>query len=408
MNAGVASAAAAADPAGTPRLRLGVDFHSFDGIYQGSRSHLLGLYRQAIVQAPDIDFLFLLAQPAALRQAHAEFSLANVTLIEMPHRPGAWRLFWQLSAMQRRHRLDLLHVQFRLPLVASGACICTLHDVLFETHPQYFSRGFAALARSSARHAVRRARITLTVSNYSRLEIARHYPIEAQRVVLTPNAVDPQRFHARGESPQDAATLARWGLSSEGYLCTLGRLEPRKNQAALVQAFAQLPPDTPPLIMIGQRDFAYDAVFRQIHALGIGNRVRILEDVDDAALPVLLRHARLMAYPSHAEGFGMPVLEALASGVPVVTSNTTSLPEIAGQAAWLVAPTDVPALAEALRQCLAEAPAARQARIARGLRHAARFSWAESAANLLAAVREATTIRDRPSPGSESQIMYPG
>jgi glycosyltransferase involved in cell wall biosynthesis len=165
-------------------------------------------------------------------------------------------------------------------------------------------------------------------------------------------------------------------------------LEPRKNHAALVQAFARLPPDAPLLIMIGQRDFAYDGIFRQIQTLGIGDRVRILEDVDDADLPVLLRHARLMAYPSHAEGFGMPVLEALASGVPVITSNTTSLPEIAGEAAWLVAPTDVPGLAAALRECLAEAPAVRQARIARGLKHAARFSWADSAANLLAAVRD--------------------
>ncbi len=387
---GAAGAAGAAD--GTARrLRLGVDFHTFDGIYQGSRSHLLGLYRQAVAQAPDIDFLFLLAQPAVLRKVHPEFSLPNVTLVEMPHRPGAWRLLWQLAAMQRRHRLDLLHVQFRLPMIASGACLCTLHDVLFETHPQYFSRGFAALARVSARHAARRATL-LTVSDYSRLEIARHYPIDAQRVVLTPNAVDPQRFHARAEGPPhaaEAATLRRWGLSSEGYLCTLGRLEPRKNHAALVQAFARLPPDTPPLIMIGQRDFAYDGVFAQIQAAGIGGRVRILEDVDDAALPVLLRHARLMAYPSHAEGFGMPVLEALASGVPVITSNTTSLPEIAGPAAWLVAPTDVPALAAALRECLAEAPAARQARIARGLEHAARFSWADSAANFLTAVRGA-------------------
>jgi glycosyltransferase involved in cell wall biosynthesis len=393
VSASVAPWAAAPRRAdGNPRrLRLGVDFHTFDGIYQGSRSHLLGLYRQAVIQAPDIDFLFLLAQPAVLRNVHPEFSLPNVTLVGMPHRPGAWRLLWQLAAMQRRHRLDLLHVQFRLPIIASGACLCTLHDVLFETHPQYFGRGFAPLARVSAQHAVRHSRITLTVSNYSRLEIARHYPIDAERVVLTTNAVDPQRFHARAAGPPDSAdtaTLRRWGLSSDGYLCTLGRLEPRKNHAVLVQAFARLPPDTPPLIMIGQRDFAYDGIFRQIQTLGIGDRVRILEDVDDAALPVLLRHARLMAYPSHAEGFGMPVLEALASGVPVITSNTTSLPEIAGEAAWLVSPTDVTALAAAMRECLAEAPAIRQARIARGLEHAARFSWADSAANLLAAVRD--------------------
>jgi glycosyltransferase involved in cell wall biosynthesis len=374
------------------RLRLGVDFHTFDGIYQGSRSHLLGLYGQAVLQAPEIDFLFLLARPAVLREACPEFARPNVKLVRMPHRPGPWRLLWQLAAMQRRHRLDLLHVQFRLPVFASGDCLCTLHDVLFETHPQYFSRVFAALARIGARDAVRRSCLTLTVSEYSRIEIARHYPIQAERVVLTPNAVDPRRFYAKNPGLPDsaaAATLRRWELTSERYLCTLGRLEPRKNHAALVQAYARLPPDTPPLIMIGQRDFAYDGVFEQIQALRLGPRVRVLEDVDDDALPVLLRHARLMAYPSHAEGFGMPVLEALASGVPVITSNTTSLPEIAGDVAWLVPPDDVGALAEALRLCLTEEPAARQARIARGISHARRFSWADSASAFLRAIRAA-------------------
>jgi alpha-1,3-rhamnosyl/mannosyltransferase len=96
-----------------------------------------------------------------------------------------------------------------------------------------------------------------------------------------------------------------------------------------------------------------------------------------------------MVYPSHAEGFGMPVLEALASGVPVITSNTTSLPEVAGPAAWLTSPTDVERLAACLREALAETPTAREQRIERGLEHAARFTWREAAQNLLCAVRRA-------------------
>jgi glycosyltransferase involved in cell wall biosynthesis len=333
-----------------------------------------------------------------LRRSHAEFSRPNVTLAHMPQRPGAWRLLWQLAAMQRRYRLDLLHVQFRLPLFPSGACMCTVHDVLFETHPQYFSRSFQRIARWSARDAVRRSLITLTVSDYSRRQIAAHYPIEEQRVVLTPNAVDPVRFHTRPTADPggggDTRILERWGLTSDRYLCTLGRLEPRKNHATLVRAYARLVQDAPPLVIIGQRDFSYDGVFRLIAELGLAGRVRILEDVDDDALPVLLRHARLMAYPSQGEGFGMPVLEALASGIPVITSNTTSLPEIAGDAGWLIAPDDVDGLEQALRECLGESPAARRERAARGLAHSARFTWAESASSLVAAVRR--TARPRP------------
>jgi glycosyltransferase involved in cell wall biosynthesis len=373
------------------RIRLGVDFHTFDGIYQGSRSHLLGLYRAAITQAPDVEFVFFLAHPEALATAHAEFSLPNVRLVTMPHRPGLWRLAWQLASLQRRHRLDFLHLQYRLPLLPAGACLVTLHDVLFETHPQYFGKQFVRMARWSARHAVRKARITFTVSEYSRAAIARHYAIDAARVVLTTNAVDSERFHPRAESGDvsqaEMAALARFGLQSGSFLCMLGRLEPRKNHAALVRAYAALEATAPLLAIIGQRDFAYQEVFALIERLGLRARVRILEDVDDAALPVLLRHAVLMAYPSCAEGFGMPVLEALASGVAVITSDTTSLPEVAGPSAWLVAPDDVAALTRALRAALAEPAAARRERIERGFAQAARFTWSGAAANLLQAVR---------------------
>jgi glycosyltransferase involved in cell wall biosynthesis len=378
------------EPARRPRRpRLGIDFHTFDGIYQGSRSHLLGLYREAILQAPDIDFFFFLAHPEALRAEHPEFARNNVQLFAMPRRPGVWRLLWQLAALQRRHQLDLLHSQFRLPLLPAGLCMCTVHDVLFETHPQYFSRRFVHMARWSARHAIRHAAFILTVSDYSRHQIAHYYGIDAERVILTPNAVDRVRFYPSDAGDPGGAALQRWGLSSGQYLCMLGRLEPRKNHAALIEAYARLPWDVPPLVIIGQRDFAYAEIFALIHKRGLGDRVRILEDVDDAALPILLRHACLMAYPSQAEGFGMPVLEALASGIPVITSNTTSLPEVAGTAAWLISPTDIEALTGALRQALTEAPEMRRQRVDQGLRHAARFNWTDAAANLLAAVRTA-------------------
>lgn len=369
------------------RLRLGVDLHTFDGIYQGSRSHLLGLYGEAIRQAPDIDFFFFLAQPAVLATEHPVFASANVTLVSMAHRSGAWRLVWQLGALQRRHRLDLLHLQYRLPLLRSGACMCTVHDVLFETHPEYFGAAFARIARLSSTHAVRHSRILCTVSDYSRRQIAAHYRVDPAQIVLTPNAVDSERFHPARDAAGDARVLDRWQLAAGGYVCTLGRLEPRKNHRHLVDAYARLPEHAPPLLIIGQRDFAYAEIFEAIERHRLQQRVRLLENVDDAALPVVLRHARLMIYPSRAEGFGMPLLEALASGVPVVTSDTTSLPEVAGAAAWIVRPDDVGQLAQTIGLALAEGAAARGARIDAGLAHAANFNWRHSAAALLTAVR---------------------
>ncbi|MDZ7813021.1 MAG: glycosyltransferase family 1 protein [Ideonella sp.] len=166
----------------------------------------------------------------------------------------------------------------------------------------------------------------------------------------------------------------------------MGRLEPRKNHVTLLQAYARLADAAPPLVIVGQRDFHYGAVFDDIRRLQLGPRVKVLETVDDATLPAVLRHALLFVYPALAEGFGMPVPEAMASGVPVITANTTALPEVAGDAALLVPPDDDAGLAAALSEVLAPGPRAQAMRQA-GLLQAARFSWEASAQTLLAGIR---------------------
>ncbi len=367
------------------RPRVGVDFHTFDGIFQGSRSHLLGLYREAVTLAPDIDFVMLLDNPHRLVREHPEFAAPNVYPVRMRHLPGALRLGAQLSWHQWRDRLDLLHVQYRLPLLSTGPCACTIHDVLFETHPQYFSSAFVRWSRLASRAAARRADLLFTVSRFSQHALADAYGVPPSRIRVTYNAVDTARFHPGREGIE---VPVRHGLAPGGYLCTLGRLEPRKNHLALVRAYAKLPKrGRPPLIIIGQPDFGYQQVYEEIEALKLRRQVRILSDIDDADLPSLLRHARLFVYPSWAEGFGMPVLEAMASGVPVVTSTTTSLPEVAGRAARLVSPDDDFALSSAIRQELMAGESYRRERIARGIQQARRFNWQSSATVLIEGFR---------------------
>jgi len=362
---------------------LGVDFHVWDGIYQGSRSHLLGLYRAATVMAPDIDFVFFLDQPEALRRAHPEFAASHVRLVRMPHRPGPWRLAWQLPWLRRRHGVDLLHMQYRLPFVAAGVCVCTIHDLLYETHPQFFTRFFVWQSRLTGRRAAQRAALLFTVSGYSRDELVRLYGVDRGRVAITCNGVDFERFTP---GPAGADAVRALGLEPGGYLLTLGRLEPRKNHVTLLRAYAQLGADAPPLVIVGQRDFHYGAVFDEITRLQLGARVRVLEGVDDAALPALLRHALLFVFPAFAEGFGMPVAEAMASGVPVITSNTTSLPEVAGAGALLVDPASPELLAQAMARALADA-GLRARMVQAGLQHVRQFDWHASAAVFVAAVR---------------------
>jgi glycosyltransferase involved in cell wall biosynthesis len=369
--------------AARPRRRVGVDFHVWDGIFQGSRSHLLGLYRCAVRQAPEIDFVFFLDGVESLRASYAEFSLPNVTLVRMRHRPGVVRLAFQLPWLQWRHRIDLMHVQYRLPPMAVGPCACTIHDVLFESHPQFFEPRFVWQSRLTSRAAVRRAAVLLTVSHFSRAELARIYGIDPLKVGVTFNAVDKARFYP-GED--GAATVRALGLEPGRYLLTVGRLEPRKNHLTLLEAYAQLQPAAPSLVIVGQRDFGYAPLFAAIRRHGLEARVRLIENASDADLPALMRNAQLFVYPAFAEGFGMPVLEALASGVPVITSNTTSLPEVAGSAAILVSPDSVEDVTSALKRVLSDAALSASLGQA-GVIQAAKFNWEGSAAVLLSSMR---------------------
>jgi len=366
------------------RPRVGVDFHTFDGLYQGSRSHLLGLYREAIAMAPDLDFVFLVGDPDRLAQEDPAFRADNVSRVTMPHGGGLARLGWQLALAQRRLRLDLLHVQYRGPLLPWGPVAVTVHDTLYETHPQFFTPGFVRMARWTGRRTVRQAALVFTVSRFSRDEIVRLYGQPPERVQVTGNGVDTQRFHP---GPDGADAVRALGLQPGGYLLTVGRLEPRKNHLGLVHAYARLPAPRPPLVVVGQHDFGVQALFDEVQALGLQQDIRFLDRVDDAALPALLRHALAFVYPSFAEGFGMPVAEAQASGVAVLTSCNSALAEVAGGAALLADPQD-PADMAAQLQRLLEDPALRQQLAAAGPGQAARHAWAPAAATLVAALRQ--------------------
>lgn len=360
---------------GLHMLRIGVDFHAFDGKFQGSRSHLIGLYRAMVALCPDWAFVFFLDSVEAL-QALPGFNRPNVQCVRMPHANPFVRLGWQLPILRRRYHIDILHTQYIIPLWPGRGNAVTIHDILFEKHPEFFTPFFVWRSRWLFRRSARKADMVLTVSEYSRQEIAQCYGLELERIGLLLNAVDRTVFHpARAD---ESAVLARRELQPGGYLLTVGRIEPRKDHATLVEAYARLGASAPPLVIVGQRDFGYGAFEDALKALPPGAHVRVFDDVGDAELAVLMRHARLFVYPSLAEGFGMPPLEAMASGVPVVTSSSTALPEVVGNAGVTFPPGDVGALAGCLQSLLAD-EALRKALVAKGVARAQAFSWEEGA-----------------------------
>jgi glycosyltransferase involved in cell wall biosynthesis len=356
-------------------LKIGVDFHAFDGKFQGSRSHLIGLYRAMVSLCPDFEFVFFLDRVDELRSLSG-FDRPNVQCVRMPSANPLLRLAWQLPRLARQHRLDVLHTQYIVPLWPGCRTIVTIHDVLFEPYPEYFTPFFVWRSRWLFRRSAQVADAVMTVSEYSRQEISRRYQVSESRIGLLLNAVDPQVFHpARDDG---GARLQRRNLESKRYVLTVGRIEPRKDHATLLRAYAQLGDGAPPLVIVGQRDFGNSAFDHAMKALPPGCDARVLDDVGDAELPVLMQHALALAYPSHAEGFGMPPLEAMACGTPVVTSNSTALPEVVGDAGLLIQPGDVDGLACQLRR-LIEQPSLREELSHRSLVRSRAFSWLRAA-----------------------------
>ncbi len=354
--------------------RIGVDFHVFDGKFQGSRSHLMGIYAELVKLLPQCEFFFFLEQTQALGRLE-EFQKDNVNIVHMPHANPLVRLGWQLPKLRRKLHLDILHTQYIIPFFPATGNAVTIHDILFESFPQFFTPLFVLRSRLLIRWSARKADLLFTVSDYSRQELVKRYGISPEKIYVIHNAVNRQHFFA-GEEGEEYVRAR--GLQKFGYFITVGRIEPRKNHATILRAYGSLPGRPIPLVIVGQRDFGYGDFEAVLNGLLPTHRVFLLSDVDDRELPALCRHAMAFIYPSLAEGFGMPPLESLASGVPVIASDTTAIPEVVDDAALLIDPTSHEALANAMSLVCSD-PALRKALIRKGQVRAQLFNWEKSA-----------------------------
>jgi glycosyltransferase involved in cell wall biosynthesis len=358
------------------RPRIGLDMHVVGGIFQGSRTHCLELFSRVIAATPECDFYVFVSDDRALHQFSSHFSDPNVRVCIMSERAPIVRLLYQLPQLAVQHKLSLLHTQYIAPpFMRSCMSAVTVHDILFESHPQYFRKAFVLRSRALVRLSVLRSSAVFTVSDYSRRQICERYEIEEDRVHAIPNGVDLSRFRP-GEDGLEL--VGQLGLRSGEYFLTVGRLEPRKNHAQLLKAWAMLPAPRPRLVIVGQRHFGYEEATKLIGALNLTSDVILIDNLSDAALPVIYRHARGFVYASWAEGFGIPLLEAMASGIPVITSSNTALAEVAAGSALAVDPASPCQIAEAVCR-ISEDRDLHAKLIELGHVRAREFSWEQSA-----------------------------
>jgi len=276
-----------------------------------------------------------------------------------------------------------------LPPVRRGTrTLLTVHDLSFVRDPASAAPGLRDYLEVVVPRSVARADHILADSAATRSDLIELYRTPPEKITVLYCGI-----HAAFRPVSDAQTLAavrdRYGLGSAPFILAVSTLQPRKNYTRLIQAFARLPDQSTNLVIAGGKGWLFETIFSEVERLRLRERVIFPGFVADADLPALYSAARLLAYPSLYEGFGLPMLEAMACGTPVVASTASCLPEVAGDAARLVSPTDVEALAAALDQVLTD-EALRRDLAAKGHARAGQFTWEHAARQLLATYRELT------------------
>jgi glycosyltransferase involved in cell wall biosynthesis len=291
--------------------------------------------------------------------------------------------------------IDLFHsTEHLLPPFRSVATVFTLHDLIPQLFPEFHLPLNRWFLNAAFPRFLKRADAIIAVSECTRRDAMRLYGVPEERITVVTEGVDP-RFRAGIRDERRQEVRARYALP-EHYILYVGTIEPRKNLIRLVDAFRALRAGGFPhrLVLVGARGWLDQPVFDHIAELGLEEQVIRPGFVSDDDLPAVYSAADLFVFPSLYEGFGLPPLEALASGVPTVASNTSSIPEVVGDAALTVPPEDTAALAEAMRRALTDDDL-RALLSDRGPAQAAQFTWQKAAAQTRAVYDRVLAARRR-------------
>ncbi len=346
----------------------------------------LGRYAQELIgalaatQSGECDYVAFYHQRG---QAHLQPPLDRLPRITTPLSVKPWRLATMLAYLSGARmdgmfpRVDLFHAaEHLLPRFGHIPSVFTLHDLIFRFDPGSHKALNRIYLNAMAPRFLRAAHAIIAVSECTKRDAVRLYNISPEKIHVIYEGVDP-RFKPITDAQVLTAARRRYNLP-ERFVLYVGTIEPRKNLPALFTAFSSLQDPTPnlKLVIAGKTGWLTEETFERAKALG--DSVIFTGYVADADLAALYTLAELLVLPSIYEGFGLPVLEAMACGTPVACSNVSSLPEIAGDAALLFDPRDARSMAEAITRALSDPPLRAEMR-ARGLARAARFTWADAA-----------------------------
>lgn len=355
-------------------IRIGVDAHILTGKYQGSRTYLAELLARIGGLDRANEYVLYSHDPDYTR---SQFRFANYSHRALPETGSSVRLiaYWPYAVWS--DRLDMLWVQYIGPPFAPVRSLVTVHDLLFESHPQFFPFVMRWRNKLLVRQTARAATAILVDSEFTRSELITRYRIDPARVHLTSIGYTPLQAPLAGPQPQD-----EYGR----YILMVGRLEPRKNLGLLLDAFSRLQTRGVKLVVVGREDYGVQLEMRRMrNTPGVVH----LQDIATDVLTGLYRNAAVFAFPSAAEGFGIPVLEALAAGTQVVCSDQTALPEVGGPFVRYFNPMRPDAATALAAQIDAALSSPKQNDPTALRQHLARFDWESSAQHVVDAIAKA-------------------
>lgn len=304
-----------------------------------------------------------------------------------------------IASILNREKLDVYHAPANvIPYMYNRPSVVTVHDLAIYEHPEWFPRGQTLAKNIFVPQSLKKAKQIIAVSQHTKQAIRNLFKLPANRISVIYPGVDNgggEDDHPRLPKPEAVYRRLR---VREPFLLFVGTMEPRKNIVGLIQAFKAIT-DEPEaadlqLVIAGHKGWKSEGIFQAINRFGIARRLRYVGYVSHEEKLLLLKKAQAFVFPSFHEGFGLPILEAMTAGTPVLTSNVTAMPEVAGQAAVLVDPTDKAALTQALRR-LVRNQGLRERLIAAGRQQAAKFSWTEAARQTITLYQRAATIGKR-------------
>jgi glycosyltransferase involved in cell wall biosynthesis len=359
-------------------MRFSVDAHAIGQHLTGNETYIRNLLNCFAVLDRDAEFVAYISRPDAFDQVPDRFKKRRVAI-----NPYV-RLGYDLPRSVARDRPSLLHVQYTAPIQCSAPIVVSVHDVSFLEHPEYFTAFRAAQLRLTVRRTVRSAASVLTPSEFSKRRILEVYQLDEEKVVVLPNGVS-SAFHpvAREAARRNLPVPFRMPFP---FILTVGDLQPRKNHLGLIRAYEELVRNYPQLpqhlVIVGKESWYAPTVRAAARKSAVHDRIHFTGFVDDDQLHGLYGACDLMVYPSFYEGFGLPILEAMACGRAVACSNTSAMPEVADSAAILFDPCSQSDLVSSMRDLLLN-PELRMRMERLGTQRAALFSWERSAARTL-------------------------